>query len=187
MSKEKVNERISNRMAPAPKSGSKTLILIIAFVIIIVIAVVAVIGFATSGSTVTTTQKAYNTVVTPDNVEELIAELEEEDFTPIGSYEMNMNFDWTFADGTSASENAYVGNSINNLNTVYFTIALSSNMDEIIYTSPNLEVGSHLTSIKLDKDLDPGTYEAVATYYLLNANMEPVSEVSVILNLTIQN
>lgn len=186
MSKEKVNERISNRMDPAKKTGSMKLPLIIAFVIIILVAVIVVIGFATSEKTVTT-KKAYNTVVTPDNVEELVAELEEEDFTPIGSYEVNMNFDWVFADGASASENAYVGNSINNLNTVYFTIALSSNMDEIIYTSPHLEVGSHLTSIKLDKDLDPGTYEAVATYYLLDADMAPVSEVSVILNLTIKN
>ena len=129
----------------------------------------------------------YNVVVTADNVEETIRQQSKDDYTPIGSYTSEMTTDtWIFADGNSASDNAYVGNNISNQNTVYFTITRTDN-DEQLYKSPFLEVGSHLEKIKLDKSLKAGTYDCVLTYYLMDDMLkEENSHVSVAVKISIK-
>ena len=83
-----------------------------------------------------------------------------------GMFECNMNFEWTFDDGESASKNAYVLNGTNNTHPIYFDLYMQDT-NELLYSSPVLPVGADLTNIKLDKVLPAGTYQTVCMYSLL--------------------
>lgn len=183
MSREKANERINGRISPndGKKSSTKVVIIIAVVIILILIGVILYLLLRRG------TDSDYNMVVTPDNVEEIMSLMSDEQRTPIGSYQVTMNTSWVFPDGQSASTNAQVENSVYNQNTVYFTIALASDEDTDIYRSPYLMVGSHLDNIKLDTVLDAGTYDSVLTYHLVDDDYEEVSTVSVALTLTIDN
>ncbi|MCI9596420.1 MAG: hypothetical protein HFE75_03810 [Firmicutes bacterium] len=124
-------------------------------------------------------EPARNVVVNEDNVEEVI---ENREFVPPGSYEVTMNYNWNFASGTAASDNAYVKNAESNKNPVYFDV-IRKDTDETIYKSPILTVGSHLNNITLDSDLPTGVYDCIVTYHLLDEKDESFDTVS--LNLTI--
>jgi hypothetical protein len=93
-------------------------------------------------------------------MEEMRKEVEE------GMFECNMSMTWTFADGTSESNDAIVVNSDNNSYPFYFDVTLNDT-NELIYSSPVVPVGSQLTNFKLEKDLDPGEYKATVMYSLL--------------------
>lgn len=182
MSKEKANERINSTVVTTTHKKSPIIaVILIAVVVICVLA--GVILHLLSGKDT----KEYNQVIKPDNVEQVIAQLEEDDYTPVGSYEVKMNTEWTFPDGSSASPNAYVENSVTNQNTVYFKIVLDDASQKEIYKSPYLEVGSHLEDIQLDEVLEAGTYSAVLTYYLVDHEFNDISQVSISITLTIQN
>lgn len=129
--------------------------------------------------------KNQGQVITPENVEKVIEDMQEEEITPPGKYEVTMTQDWIFPDGKSPSTNAYVANSENNTSMVYFTIALADDGREI-YTSPYLEVGAAINDITLDTDLDAGSYDTVLTYHLVDHEFEEMSTVSLTLKLTIQ-
>lgn len=127
-----------------------------------------------------------NRVVTPDNVEEIIANLDDSVRTPIGSYEVLMNTVWHFDDSSSGSRDAYVENSVNNLNTVFMTITLPESGEEI-YKSPYIPVGGTLENILLDQTLAAGSYKTVLTYHLVNDSYEEISSVSVNVTIVIEN
>jgi hypothetical protein len=135
---------------------------------------------------VTAETKKRNVVVTPDNVEEVLQQLDESDKTTSGRYTVTMNTTWNFTDGSSASDNAYVENSVSNTNDVYFDITLADT-EENIYSSPVIPVGSHLEDITLDKELDDGTYDCVVTYTLVDDDQNPISTVRVALTIVIGN
>jgi hypothetical protein len=158
-------------------------------VVIIALLVVIIVLLATSKSTGNETAAGAetpkrNVVVTPDNVEEVIQALEESDYVAPGSYEVTMNTTWNFKDGLSASDNAYVENSVSNTNDVYFDITLADT-DENIYSSPVIPIGSHLEDITLDKELEDGTYDCVITYTLVDEEQNPLSTVRVSLTIVI--
>jgi hypothetical protein len=180
MSKQKANARIDNRVA-TPHKGNHTFLLVLIPSVVVICILAGVILNLLNGKE----SKVYNSVVTPDNVEEVIEQQREEDYTPIGSYEVNMNSDWTFPDGASASTNAYVGNSTSNQNTVFFTIALTDD-ERQIYESPLIPPGSHMEDIKLDEDLSAGTYDAVLTYHLVDEENQEISTVAVSITITIE-
>lgn len=183
MSKEKANERINSKIAvpqKARRSGS-IIMLMAAFLVIVLLG--GVIIYLVSGKE----SESYNQVVTPENVEQLIAELDQSEIVSPGSYEVIMNKDWVFPDASSPSTNAVVENSITNTNMVNFTIALADQSEKIIYTSPYLEVGSILQEIKLDDEtLSAGTYNAVLTYHLVDEEFQEISTVSVSITIIIQ-
>ena len=186
MSKEKASSRINSRIgggSQAPKPGFRPGGFSVVKLFPLVVAATVGVGaiFVFSGKE----PEAKNTVVTPENIEEVIAEMKEEERTPMGSYEVFMTTDWTFSDGSSASKDAYVLNPTANKNTVYFTITLSSG--EQVYKSPYIPVGSSLNNITLDTPLEKGFYKAVLTYHLVDTSNEEVSRVSVSVNLTIKN
>ncbi len=186
MSKEKASSRINSRIgggSSAPKPGFRPGGFSVVKLFPLVVAVTVGVGaiFVFSGKE----PEAKNTVVTPENIEEVIAEMKEEERTPMGSYEVFMTTDWTFSDGSSASKDAYVLNPTANKNTVYFTITLSSG--EQVYKSPYIPVGSSLNNITLDTPLEKGFYKSVLTYHLVDESNEEVSKVSVSVNLTIKN
>lgn len=111
-------------------------------------------------------------VVNEDNVEEVLDRMMSEP-VEAGFYEAKMTTTWNFPDGASVSPNAYVENVPNNTNDVYFDLELNGT-GEIIYESPVIPRGSHLSDIKLNRDLDAGSYSCVMTYYLVDAEQRVV-------------
>lgn len=176
MSKDKASQKINGSVQ---KNTSRRPVILVA-----VAAAVLVVSGVLLSSVFGEGEKA-NVVVTPDNVQDVIAELDEKDIIPVGSYEVNMNNVWTFPDSRSASTDAYIGNSISNSSTVYFTIALKDTTEDI-YTSPYLPVGSHLENVNLNCDLVAGTYDAVLTYHLVDSDYQELSYVSVGLEIIIE-
>ena len=83
-------------------------------------------------------KKSRPTLVTEDNVDELIASIDE----PVedGSYEVVMNTRWTFS---SNSSDAYIENSVNNTRTVYFDLFIADTKD-LVYSSPYIPVGEKI-------------------------------------------
>lgn len=180
MSKDTANEK-TNSQADV-KKGKKPLIAAIIIGLIIICVLIGIIVYLLTRDK----EKPYNNVVTADNVDEIISQMEEDEKTPAGSYEVSMNTDWTFPDGDSASTNAFVENSTANQNTVYFTIALKENDTEDIYKSPYMEVGSHLNDIKLDSAPPAGTHDAIITYHLVDDDFNELSSVSLYMTITIE-
>lgn len=179
MSKDKVNERINNSVGNQKKNKSS--LKLISFVLIIVILIL--VGVIVS--LLTEKKSKPNNIVTPDNVDQIIDQLEEEERTPVGAYEVSMNTNWEFESGDAISSNAFVENGVSNLNTVFFTISLKGS-DEIIYTSPYLEVGSSLRDIQLDSKLTKGNYDAIITYHLVDEEYEELSSVSLYMQIIIK-
>ncbi len=181
MSKDTANENV-NTQEKSGKSKKPLIIVIIIAIIIIGVLIGIIVKLLPKGE-----GKAYNNVVTPDNVDEVISQMEEDAKTPVGSYEVSMNTDWVFPDSNSASTNAYVENSVSNRNTVYFTIALADNEEEDIYKSPYLEIGSHLNDIKLDSAPVQGVHDAIITYHLVDDEFNETSSLSMYMTITIEN
>ena len=176
MSKDKASQKISGNAQR--KTNRRP-------VVLGTIAAVVVLGGGALVLGVFGGNKEPNVVVTPQNVEQLLAEREEKERVPVGSYEVNMNNSWTFRDSHSASEDAYIGNSINNSNVVYFTIALKGS-EEDFYTSPYIPVGSRMENVTLNCDLAAGTYDTVLTYHLVDDEYQELSKVSVALEIIIE-
>lgn len=177
-------ERISQKLAPSSeKKGMKgkmigLIVGLVALIVVIAIVVVLVIP--------KDTPKSSNTVVTPENVDEVLAELSESEKQQPGQYEATMNSTWEFETGGSSSTNAYVENSTSNTNDVYFDV-VRSDTEETILTSPTIPVGSHLAEITLDEDLDAGSYPCVLTYYLLDEDGNTTSQVSINITINVHN
>ena len=127
-------------------------------------------------------QPKRDVVVNEDNVDEILTGLE--GGPPTGTYQVVMNSTWHFKDGAASSDNAYVENSEENNNPVYFNIT-RSDTDETIFESPVIPVGSHMEKITLDKKLPAGTYDCVMTYHLLDDDQETVSTVRVALTIIV--
>ncbi len=110
-----------------------------------------------------------------------VSALTEENFVEIGQqvkeqveksrFRTYMNTTWRFPDGESASSNAVMGNSSANVYPMYFTVTLSDT-DEVVFTSGVLPVGTQISEIVLEKDLDPGTYSAVVSVHMVDENGE---------------
>jgi hypothetical protein len=156
----------------------------VAIIALLIVVIVLLKGSKDAEPAASETTQKRNVVVTPDNVEEVIEALDESDYVAPGSYEVTMNTTWNFKDGTSASDNAYVGNSATNTNDVYFDITLADT-DENIYSSPVIPIGSHLENITLDKELEDGTYDCVITYTLVDEEQNPLSTVRVSLTIVV--
>lgn len=181
MSKDTANENKNCQVEQ--KKNKKALIAVIIVAIVIICTLIGIIVYLLTHEE----EKPYNNVVTPDNVDEIVSQMEESEKTPVGSYEVSMNTNWLFPDGDSPSTNAFVENVANNQNTVYFTIALTENKDEDIYKSPYLMIGSHLNDIKLDTSLSKGLHDAIITYHLVDEDLNDLSSVSMYMTITIEN
>lgn len=182
MSREKATEVINSQMSHDNKKGKGMFIGILA--IVVAALAIVVLYFALGKESKPVEEEKRNVVVTTENVDEVIAQLSEEEKVPVGSYEASMNSEWRFADGDAVSENAYVENSVRNQNTVYFTVELKDD-GRVIYKSPYLVPGSKLTNIKLDTSLDAGTYDTVLTYHLVDDENQEVSTVKLAVTITI--
>lgn len=166
------------------KGGKKTLSIVILIVIILVMA--AIIAYLLISREPAKEAERRNVVLTPDNVEEMIQRMDEEEYVAPGYYTVTMNFEWRFAAGDAVSENAYVENALENTNAVYIDLFLAEDEKNAIYQSPVIPVGSSLQDIKLDTPLDTGTYDCVGVYHLVDDEQNTISTLRVTVTVIIE-
>lgn len=161
------------------KKKDKKLILIILLLLFIIIGLVFFIFFSKKNDN-TNDDKAVerNVLVDEDNAEDIAKKILDEERVPLGSYEVTMSTTWTFEDGESASEDAFVANVDRNTNDVYFDL-VRSDTEEVILASPIIPLGKKMNNITLDTDLPKGTYDCICTYNLVDNENKPISKVSV--------
>lgn len=116
------------------------------------------------------------TVVTPENVEEILANRDR----PVedGHYRTIMNVDWIFPNSSEPSVNAFVENSTSNSRTVYFDLVLAET-NELVYSSPFIPVGSRLEKFTLDAFVPAGVHSGIVTYHLVDDDYREITSVSV--------
>lgn len=176
-------DRISQKLSPVNETRSKKgWVIGIVCIFILLAAIISLLLIFMPAAKA----EERNRVVTPDNVDEVLAQMQEDQKITAGQYEVTMNTSWEFEDSSSASSNAYVENSTANTNDVYFDVALSET-DETIFESPIIPIGSHLENITLDASLSAGEHPCVLTYHLLNDEGESISTLSINLTIVIKN
>lgn len=167
--------------ADGQKSSNKGLkVAIIVIVILLVIAIAVILFILLRPKEAPESIDARGTLVTKNNVDEITINTE-----PIedGYFETSMTINWHF-DGTE-SEDAYVANVAENTRTVYFDLNLADT-GETIYSSPYIPVGSEMSGLVLDKKLEPGTYETIMVYHLVDDDHNEKSKVSVALTIYVE-
>ena len=175
-------ERISQKLTPQSEhSGGKGAVIAICVTAAAIIAFIAIVLVLVKPAEDTATR---NTIVTPDNVDEVLADMAASDKVEQGTYEVTMNTSWDFPTGDSASSNAYVENATTNNNDVYFSV-VRSDTGETIFESPTIPVGSHIEDITLDSNLDAGEYACILTYHMLDKSGKETSTLDINLNITV--
>ncbi|WP_026496498.1 hypothetical protein [Butyrivibrio sp. WCD3002] len=126
-------------------------------------------------------------VVTAENVEEVVEELTTVEPTNIPqSYTVSQNSEWHFPDGSSETADAFVENIASNETPVYIEVKLNDT-NEVVYSSPVIELGAKLTNFKLDKVLDAGTYTCTIDYHLVDDDQNELTQVHVGGTIIIEN
>ena len=165
-------------------SNSKKQTYIIVALSLLVVISIGVILFLVLGKdddVVKDVSGGRGTVVTKDNVNEVLKDNSET--VQDGYYTTTMSIDWHFKG--KESKDAYVANDTSNTRTVYFDLFLADT-NEMIYSSPYIPVGAELDSITLDKELEPGTYKTVLVYHLVDDDKQEISTLSVGLTIYVQ-
>jgi len=126
-------------------------------------------------------------VVTEDNVEEVRAAIEERRNIPQEDrrFEFSQTSDWRFATSLTPSRNALVRNVERNSRTVFFDVYIEDY--GVVYVSPYMPLGSEHRNFALDVELPAGTYSATVTYFLVDDDLEILTDVSVGVTITIEN
>lgn len=104
-------------------------------------------------------------VMTEGNYKQIMEEMS--DRVSEGYFETYMNNQWTFADGTSETKDAILGNSPNNAKPIRCEVVLDDT-GEKVFSTDVMPVGAELPPFKLDVDLEAGTYEATCNVFLLD-------------------
>ena len=170
----------SNKSNQTPKSGN--VLVIVLLVIVVAMAGVIIFLLTKKPEEPKPKEDTRATVVTEENVEQVMKEMSEP--KPAAYYTCEMNVEWNFKNSSEPSYNAYVANALENDYTVYFDLHLDSG--EMVYSSPYIPVGEELTGIILDKELVAGDYNAVVTYHLVDDDHQELSTVSVSIILHIE-
>lgn len=125
-------------------------------------------------------------VVTPENVDEVRAALEERRLSPEDRYfEFSIVPNWTFPTSRTPSPDALVRNVARNSRTVFFDVYIDGH--GVVYASPFMPLGSQHSGFALEADLDAGVYRAVVTHFLVDDELEILTDVSVAVTITIEN
>lgn len=124
-------------------------------------------------------------VANAGNIEQIQGEVK--DKVAKGMFMTHMNTTWTFADGESASYDAVMGNSSANTYPFWFKLTLADT-SEVLYQSGTIPVGQQISEIKLEKDLEKGTYPAVINIQMVDENGEELeSNMGFNISLVIEN
>lgn len=164
------------------KKGRKSVMIAAIIIIIVLIILISVLVFLLRGKE----EPKRNVVVTPENVEEVVEQMAESDYTEPGYYTVNMATEWHFSKGDAISEDARVDNVAGNTNPVYFDVFLAGEEDEPVYRSPVIPVGSFLENIALEKPLEAGAYDCVMVYHLVDESQETISTLRVTLQIVVE-
>ncbi|MBR6329733.1 MAG: hypothetical protein IKR68_08835 [Lachnospiraceae bacterium] len=93
------------------------------------------------------------------------------------SYEAVMNTTWEFDSGMPVSRNAFVENSEDNANTVYYILESNDFPGKELYRSKLLKPGDVDYEITLNEALPDGVYDGMVTYFLLDDEGKEVGTV----------
>lgn len=170
------------------KGGAKTVGIIVLVGIFLVMAGM-IIYLWTSRQPEEKEEERRSVVVTPDNVQDVISQMEQratEEQVEAGYYTVYMNYEWHFATGDAVSEDAYVENLATNTNAVYLDLFLLEDEENAIYRSPVIPLGSSLRNIALDTPLEAGTYDCVAVYHLVDDDQKTISTLRVTVTVIIE-
>lgn len=137
---------------------------IIGIIVALLLVIIGILAFMLFGKGAGEPEETDVYVMDENNYQQIQENMAEE--VSEGYFETYMNTTWTFADGTSETQDAVLGNSPNNTKPIRCEVVLNDT-GEVIYKTGVLPVGAVLDPFKLDKDLDAGTYEATCEIYLL--------------------
>lgn len=174
--------RQENKQNNGGKGGNKSVVIIGVIALVIMAVLVGVIVFLLKPQE----EEKRNVVITPENVEEVLEELEEGEKTEPGYYTVTMDTTWHFATGSESSYDAIVLNVEKNTHDVYFDIVLENDESVVLYESPVIPRGGRLENITLDTILNAGTYNCVVIYHLIDENQDTVSTLRVALKIVIE-
>ena len=166
------------------KGGVKVVIVIAAVVILALVGVI--IWLVMSKDEEKPEDEKRNVVVTEDNVDQVVEEMNNPEPVQPGYYTVTMNNVWHFKTADSPSYDAHIENVEENTNDVYFDIFLASDETNAIYKSPIIPRGGKLENLTLDTHLDPGSYECVMIYHLVDENQNSLSTLRVTVTLEIE-
>lgn len=167
------------------KDSNKTMLIVMGAVIAVM--AVAIVVLAMRKPAEEEHEPMRNVVVTPENLDEVIAQINERDFTMPGYYTVNMATEWHFPKGDDISYDARVDNLAENTNNVYFDVFLASDETTPIYQSPVIPVGGFLELITLDVPLEMGTYDCVMVYHLVDDAQETISTLRVAFTIIVES
>lgn len=192
------NNETNKANAGSQKGSNKKLIIlgvVVGIVFVAMAAIIVVMAFnmnkksetANSSPAVSTPNPEQREVlVTEDNVEEVMEQMEQQEYVPPGYYTVTQNYDWHFPTGDSASTDAHVENALGNTHDVYFDLFLEDDEDNPIYQSPVIPLGAVLEDFKLGTDLEAGTYDCIMVYHLVDENQNTVSTVSMTVTVIVE-
>jgi hypothetical protein len=127
-------------------------------------------------------------IVTEENAEEVRAELERHQQRLLPGdmhYEFSMTPNWRFPTSRTPSPNALVRNVEVNSRTVFFDVFIEG--VGVVYVSPYMPLGSEHSGFALDVEMEAGTYDAVVTYFLVDDDLDILTDVSVGVTIIVEN
>lgn len=182
---------MSNETEAAKKGSNSGKIIIICAAAVIIALLAVIVVLLTKGNKPTEEKRddvaARGTVVTQNNAEQVVDEMVQTPFVAPGYYEASMTNVWHFADSSSVSTDAYVANVEGNTNDVYFDVFLATDEENPIIESPVIPRGAEMEEIKLDKELEAGTYDCVMIYHLIDENQKTISTLRVGVTIIVEN
>lgn len=174
-------------MEQGQKKIKKGGILLGGAVVLVIAVLIGIIIFLLLSRNAEPEEEKRNVVITPENVESVLAEMEEAQETVApGYYTVTMNPTWHFTTGSEVSYDAVVINVENNTNDVYFDIVLGEDEERVLYKSPVIPRGGRLEEIKLDEFLQAGTYDCVVIYHLIDEEQNTLSTLRVTLTIIVE-
>lgn len=133
-------------------------------IVILLLVIIGILVFMLFRKEADVPEESSGYVIDEGNYQQIQENMAEE--VSEGYFETYMNTTWTFADGTSETQDAVLGNSPNNTKPIRCEVILNDT-GEVVYETGVLPVGAILDPFKLSTDLEAGTYEAVCQIYLL--------------------
>lgn len=178
------------------KGGNSKLLIIIGSVIIVLLVAIVVVLIINGrnkdrdnaeNAVATLETEKRSVVVSEENVDELIEEMEKNEPITPGYYTVAMTSGWHFENSDSASYDAYVKNKPENSHDVYFDLFLEDDKENPIYQSPVISLGAEIDNITLTRELPKGEYRCLMIYHLVDENQETVDTVQVVQTVIIEN
>ena len=136
---------------------------------------------------VAATPEPRRTVVTSENVGDVVTEMEQSVYVPPSYYTVTMTNVWHFQTGDSVSGDAYVENVTANTNDIYFDVVLADDEDTTIISSPVIPLGATWEEIRLDQPLPAGSYDCVMIYHLIDSEQNTVTTLRVGLTIVVES